>query len=133
MTMATQNDNEFMSRFVVLDSKGAMDEKRTSAAFILAAKEWQKFADDLKPLILAELAEYKRLGETTLVPYVCHRAHVAPTSENVERVEAAIKELETQGKIVRQVSESGSIKGRNSGYTLPGQQTAHANGAAATA
>jgi hypothetical protein len=114
------SDTEVFAKFCRYDAKsGKLDERATAAEFLAAARTFVQENENIKPLILHELQEYKRLGQGTLINFVLHSMKSKVDAEGISRVEQAIKELEAQSKIVRNVSESGSLKGRTAGYTLP--------------
>jgi len=110
--------NSFFQRYVVYDAKGGVDMKKSMKQFEEAFTEWVKEQSDLKPAILSELAEYKRLGEGKLISFVVHALKLQPTKENVERIQNALQELSRAGKIVYQTTESGKRRGRGAGWTL---------------
>lgn len=110
--------NSFFQRYVVYDAKGTVDVRKSMKQFEEAFSEWVKEQSDLKPAILSELQEYKRLGEGKLISFVVHALKLQPTKENVERIQNALQELNRAGKIIYQTTESGKRRGRGAGWTL---------------
>lgn len=108
----------FLVQYLQYTPKGQVDLKATMKSIeenlrgVLAAHE------ALKPTIIAELKEYKRIGNANLCNYVLHTLKMHATGENVSRVELAIKDLEAAGAIVYQTSEGGAKKGRTAGWIL---------------
>jgi len=104
--------------FFAFGPSGVVDVRKTVKNFEDALKAHLKAQEDLKPAILQELREYKRLGELKLINYTMHALRMPSTTESEERVKAAIKDLEADGTITYTVNESGTRKGKNAGWVL---------------
>lgn len=104
--------------FVVYDTKGNLDQRKSVKAFEEAFASWIEEQGEIKPAILLELQDNERLGEGKLVNFVIHRLRMKPTKENSDRVMQALTELSKSGKIVYQTTEGGQRKGRGAGYRL---------------
>lgn len=116
--METTGTNSSVSQFFQYAQNGTVDIRKTVKAFEDAVKEQLKAQEAIKPTIVQELKEWKRLGEMTLVANTLHALHLPNTGGNVEKVRMALKDLESGGKITYQTNEAGSRKGRNAGWTL---------------
>ena len=110
--------NAFFQKYVVYGVKGEVDMKRSVAAFTEDFTAWCKEQTDLKPAILQELQEYKKLGEGKLVNFTLHQLKLSPTKENVDRIQNALQELQRAGKIVYKTTEGGNRRGRGAGWTI---------------
>jgi len=116
--MSTAIPNAFFQKYVVYGTKGEVDVKRSVSAFTEDFTAWCKEQTDLKPAILQELTEYKRLGEGKLINFTLHQLRLAPTKENMDRITNALQELQRAGKIVYKTTEGGKRRGRGAGWIL---------------
>jgi len=110
--MSTAIPNAFFQKYVVYGTKGEVDVKRSVSAFTEDFTAWCKEQTDLKPAILQELTEYKRLGEGKLINFTLHQLRLAPTKENMDRITNALQELQRAGKIVYKTTEGAASKFR---------------------
>lgn len=110
--------NAVFQSFVVYMPNGAVDMKKSVKAFEENFTAWCKEQTDLKPAILQELTNYKRLGEGKLVNFTLHQLQLQPTKENVDRITNALQELQRAGKIHYKTTESGKRRGRGAGWVL---------------
>lgn len=108
--------NAVFQSFVVYAPNGTVDMKKSVRAFEENFTAWCKEQTDLKPAILQELTNYKRLGEGKLVNFTLHQ--LQPTKENVDRITNALQELQRAGKIHYKTTESGKRRGRGAGWVL---------------
>lgn len=110
--------NSFFQQFTVYGANGSIDMRKSIKAYEEAFSAWIKEQSDLKPAILQEIQNYKRVGEGRLVNFTLHALRLMPTKENVERIQAALQELNRSGKIVYKETESGKRRGRGAGWSL---------------
>lgn len=110
--------NAFFQKYVVYATNGTVDVKKSVRSFEEAFTEWCKEQSDLKPAILQELQNYKRLGEGKLTNFVLHQLQLQPTKENTDRIQNALQELARAGKIVYKTTESGKRRGRGAGWII---------------
>ncbi len=108
----------FFSQFAQYDAKGSVDTKKSVKAFEEAFNTWLQEQAEIKPAVLAELAQHDRLGANNLFMFVAHRLSLKPTKETQDRISQAIDELVRAGKIKYMTGESGAKRGRNIGYVL---------------
>lgn len=110
--------NAVFQSFVVYQPNGSIDMKKSVKKFEEDFTSWCKEQSDLKPAILQELTNYKRLGEGKLTNFVLHQLQLQPTKENNDRIQNALQELQRAGKIVYKTTESGKRRGRGAGWVL---------------
>lgn len=110
--------NSSVQQFLAFAPNGTVDMKKTLKAFEDHVRSALKAHEELKPTILNEVKEYKRIGEQALVMFTLHALKMPTSSENVDKIKAAIKDLEGAGQIVYNTNESGTRKGKNAGWML---------------
>jgi hypothetical protein len=110
--------NAVFQSFVVHNPNGAVDIKKSVKSFEDSFTSWLKEQSDLKPAILEELKNYKRLGEGKLVAFTMRALQLQPTKENHDRIANALQDLQRSGKIVYKTTESGKRRGRGAGWVL---------------
>ncbi len=110
--------NAFFQKYVVYAPNGTVDMKKSLKSFEEDFVAWAKEQSDLKPAILQELQEYKRLGEGKLINFTLHQLRLQPTKENVDRITNALQELQRAGKIHYKTTESGKRRGRGAGWVI---------------
>jgi hypothetical protein len=110
--------NAFFQKYVVYGANGSVDVKKSVKSFEEDFNAWCREQGDLKPAILQELTNYKRLGEGKLTHFVLHQLKLEPTKENVDRIQNALQELQRAGKILYKTTESGKRRGRGAGWVI---------------
>lgn len=116
--------NAFFQQYVVYAPNGTVDVRKSVKQFEESFTEWCKEQSDLKPAILTELQNYKRLGEGKLTSFVLHQLQLQPNKENTDRIQNALQELARAGKIVYKTTESGKRKGRGAGWVIREERAA---------
>ena len=116
--MSTMTTSAFYQQFVAYLADGRIDVRKGVKRFEEEFNAWIKAQDAIKPVILAELKHYKKLGEVKLIDFVLHQLRLPPTGENVEKVKVSLEELRASNKIIYSTGESGQRRGRGVGWQL---------------
>jgi hypothetical protein len=75
--------NAFFQKYVVYSPNGAVDTKKSVKSFEEDFTAWCKEQGDLKPAIISELQNYKRLGEGKLVAFTMRALSLQPNKEKL--------------------------------------------------
>lgn len=124
MSTSIGSSSVSVQQFLAFAPNGSVDMKRTLKSFEDYVRAQLKAHEELKPTILSELQQYKRIGEQALVMFTLHALKLPTSSDNIDKIKAAIKSLEESGQIVYNTNESGTRKGKNAGWMLAGDVSA---------